>query len=359
MNKTTLLIPTLNSSKYLKQFLLNIKKNNNKIDKIIFVDGGSKDNTRLEIIKSKNKKIIFITKKNFNISKSLDYGLNKVRTKFTSRIDSDDLINDDRISKQIRFLQNNQKYVFVGSNYKLIDQNSKKIYYSNLATSYDEIISAFLVNGDIEIAHPCVTFKTNYVKSIKGYGNYNFSEDYNLWIKILFKRKKFCNLKENLTNLRHHDQQKSQINNMASIKFMKNSYKNNINRNLNLRITNNFVDLLMVKYLKKPHTINEINNFYKKKIIINNKIKNHLNIKYNLDKIFYNEINNYNLNLNYNFFKKYYLLKLIFLNDLFTCKKINRTQSISFFNYFYSKFIFLTFKFFLKKIIKLFLKQTN
>ena len=42
MNKTTLLIPTLNSSKYLKQFLLNIKKNNNKIDKIIFVDGGSK-----------------------------------------------------------------------------------------------------------------------------------------------------------------------------------------------------------------------------------------------------------------------------------------------------------------------------
>ena len=359
MSKTSLLIPTLNSSNYLKEFLINLKKNNNKIDKIIFIDGGSKDNTKLQIKKSKNKKIIFITKKNFNISRSLDYGLNQIRTKFTSRIDSDDLICNDRISKQIKFLENHKKYVFVGSNYKLIDQNSKKIYNSNLATSYDEIISTFLVNGDIEIAHPCVTFKTNYVRSIKGYGNYNFSEDYNLWIKILFNRKKFCNLKENLTNLRHHDQQKSQVNNVASIKFMKNSYKNTINSNLDLRITSNFVDLLMVKYLKKPHTTNKINNFYKKKIIIIKKIKNHLNIKYNLDKIFYNEINNYNLNLNYNFFKKYYLLKLIFLNNLFYYKKINRTQSISFLIIFYSKFIFLTFKFFLKKIIKLFLKQTN
>lgn len=353
MSKTTLLIPTLNSSKYLKQFLLNIKKNNNKIDKIIFVDGGSKDNTKLEINKSNDKKIVFITKKNFNISKSLDYGLSKIRTKFTSRIDSDDLICNDRISKQLKFLENNKKYVFVGSNYKLIDQNSKKIYNSNLAISYDEIISTFLVSGDIEIAHPCVTFKTSYVRSIKGYGNYSFSEDYNLWIKILFKRKKFCNLKENLTNLRHHDQQKSQVNKMDSIKFMKNSYKNNIYSNLNLKITNNFVDLLMVKYLKKPHDVNKINNFYKKKIIIIKKIKHHLNIKYNLNKIFYNEINNYNLNLTYNFFKKYYLSKLIFLNNLFSYKKINSTQRISFIVIFYYKFIFLTLKFFLKKIIKL------
>ena len=54
MDKTTLLIPTLNSEQYLDKTLNSLKDNKNSIYKIFVIDAGSTDNTTNIIKQKKN-----------------------------------------------------------------------------------------------------------------------------------------------------------------------------------------------------------------------------------------------------------------------------------------------------------------
>ena len=165
MKKTTVIIPTLNAEKYINQTLESLKINKKYIQKTLFIDGGSKDKTEKKII-SNFTNYKFIRKNNLNIAKSLNFGIKISKTKYISRLDSDDIALKDRFKKQINFLENNKMYALVGSNFSTF--NEKKIFKQNkLANSYEDIILKFLLTGDINIAHPTVTIKKKVKQSLK------------------------------------------------------------------------------------------------------------------------------------------------------------------------------------------------
>tara|TARA_B100001057_G_scaffold36602_1_gene33144 strand:+ start:560 stop:1612 length:1053 start_codon:yes stop_codon:yes gene_type:complete len=348
MTKTTLIIPTLNSEKYLNETLNSLSQNKKSIFKIFIIDAGSDDKTISIIKKTKLKKLyVFLLKA--NIAQSLDFGLSKAKTKYFSRIDSDDIAKKNRFKKQLNLLKNNKDLAVVGSNFSTI-KDKKIISVSDLPLSHESIITKFLTDGDISLAHPATTLKVQCVKNVGGYENLDFSEDYNLWIKLIFKKYKICNLVENLTDIRIHTSQKSEKTKEKTTKFMMHSYVEHVGKNLGIKLNSNYLKLLMIKYLKKDNlTKNEINKYYLNKFYITKKKFEYFQFKINFEELISFELQNINYRLNFfNFIyyfykKKNYILKI---NKFIFKEKTN--YFIFYFN-FYIHFIFLILKYFLVK----------
>jgi glycosyltransferase involved in cell wall biosynthesis len=349
MKKTTLLIPTLNSGKYLGNTIDSLKKFKKSIFKIIIIDAGSTDKT-IEIIKKKklNNIDFFLVKK--NIANSLNFGLAKVKTNYVSRIDGDDTANKERFKKQINFLEKNKEYAVIGSNFLFI-KNNKKIGISNLSLSNESIIARFLTDGNIEIAHPAVTMRLKDIKNIGSYKNLDFSEDYNLWIRLLFRKYKLGNLKEPLSNIRIHSSQKSFQTNHESIKSMRDSYTKNILENFEIRLNTTYLRCLMIKY-EECNTFSKykIKKFYNKKFYLTKKILNFLKYDIEFSILFKLELKNVNYKLNFTSFIYYFFYKKKYLSKVGNYLDKNKINKIIFIIRFYSNFLLAIIKYFILKL---------
>lgn len=347
MTKTTVIIPTLNSEKYLSETLRSLKQNNKSIFKIFIIDAGSNDHT-LRIIKEEKIKNLdfFLLKK--NIAKSLDLGLSKVKTLYFSRIDSDDVAKKDRFKKQIKLLKKDKNLAVVGSNVSFI-KNQSIINKTDLPLSYKSIMTKFFIDGDIALAHPATTLRIQNVKNVGGYKNFDFSEDYNLWIRLVFKKYKLINLAESLTNIRVHKFQKSTLSKEKSVKSMMNSYIKNIKKNLYIKLSGSYLRLLMVKYLKKDNfTIRDIKNFYKKKFIITEKKIKYFKIKINIEEMISFELQNINFKFHFINFVYYFYLKKKYILKI--TKILKKKNNYFLFNLnFYIYFFLLILKYFILK----------
>ena len=126
----SIILPTLNSEKYIHQCLMYLYKQSYKNIEIIIIDGGSKDNTKNIINNFKLKlKILFFELQTKNLAQALNFGIKKSKGEFVARLDSDDLISKNRLIKQINFLKSNRDYDIVGTHALRIYTNS---FFSNL-----------------------------------------------------------------------------------------------------------------------------------------------------------------------------------------------------------------------------------
>lgn len=82
MSEISVIIRTLNESKYLAALLNSIREQNEIMEtEVVIVDSGSNDNT-LEIAESFNCKIIHINKKEFSFGRALNYGCDSASGKY-------------------------------------------------------------------------------------------------------------------------------------------------------------------------------------------------------------------------------------------------------------------------------------
>lgn len=351
MKKTTLLIPTLNSEKYLNQTLMSLKSEKKIIKKILVIDGGSIDGT-LKIVENYPGKIKLLKKKG-NIAKCLNLGFKYSETSYVSRLDSDDLNIKSRLKKQIKFLEKNKDYAVIGSNFNEIINNNIK--YNNklrsLQFTYENIILKFISDGEIDIAHPTVTIRKSFAKKVNYYSDLNFSEDYELWIKIIFKKFKIANLKEKGIYLRKHDGQASIINKIKTIQSVKMSYFKIINKYLSQNIDIEYANLLMIRHIKQ-NNFNQrlIKKYYTKKINITKQLLKFFDIKINLNKIQEFEQKNLNYNCSAKFFLKYLFYKSYYLKSLQKEFEADLNKIIYYKIKFYFFFLFSIFKYYYKKI---------
>ncbi len=114
----TVLIPTYNSSLYLKETLDSVLDQTYTYFELIVVDDESTDNT-LDILTEytiKDKRVKF-----FQIKHSgrpaipFNYGLHRANGKYVAFLGSDDLWKKEKLVEQVRFLENNPKKVLVYS----------------------------------------------------------------------------------------------------------------------------------------------------------------------------------------------------------------------------------------------------
>ena len=195
-----IIMPNYNSAPYLLETIESVVSQTFKSWKLIIVDGNSNFETK-KILKSfiKHPKInIIFLKKNKRPGFCRNLGMRKSKSEYIAFIDSDDVWEKEKLSKQLNFMNKN-KYYFTYTNYFsfLSGKEGKNL---------REIIPAKYFNFDAFIKDTSIGTSTMIVKRSE-LGNVKFSntkicEDYFFKCQILKKVNYAHCLAESLTKYR-------------------------------------------------------------------------------------------------------------------------------------------------------------
>ena len=116
-----------NGEKYLEQSVKSIIDQTYNNWELIFWDNQSTDNSKKIIHKFTDDRIKYFKSENFKkLYESRNLAIQKAQGKFISFLDTDDMWVQDKIEKQVNFLEQYTDYEIVYSNYYILDEFKKK-----------------------------------------------------------------------------------------------------------------------------------------------------------------------------------------------------------------------------------------
>jgi glycosyltransferase involved in cell wall biosynthesis len=164
-----------------------------------------------EFCKSDPRFIYFHPEKRLGLAASLNMGIEKARGVLIARFDSDDVCRLDRLSQQVHFLNTNPAVSVLGCAIEIIDESGKLISTRVYPQNHDEIEKKFIFSS--ALAHPAVIFRKDLLGDAGGLydTSFIFSEDLDLWLRLLNKGVKFANLPDPLVQYRQHHTSRHKI----------------------------------------------------------------------------------------------------------------------------------------------------
>ena len=206
--KISVLMSVLNGEHYLEETIKSVLEQSLEDFDFIIIDNCSNDRTS-SIIKGFNDARIcsYRLKDQVNLSRSLNFGLSKCNTNLVARIDADDLMQRERLEKQVAFMEKNSEVALLGTAIERIYEDGSHRDFIEYPCIHEEIVSSIARQNPF--AHPSVIYRKNDIKSLGNYSElYHFAQDFKLWIEVM-KRFKVANLGEPLTKYRTHSLQNS------------------------------------------------------------------------------------------------------------------------------------------------------
>jgi len=126
-NLVSVIIPTYNASKYLSQTLLSVFAQTYNPIEVIVIDDGSQDNTP-EVIAPFQSRLIYIRQENFGgPSGPRNVGLSHASGEYVALFDSDDIMHEDKITKEMAVLTGHPGGDLVFTDFSVIDENGNLI----------------------------------------------------------------------------------------------------------------------------------------------------------------------------------------------------------------------------------------
>jgi|GEM_PF-2909944 len=206
-------MPVFNSAKFLPESIESILNQSYSNFKLLIIDDGSTDNSndviqkysydpRVEIISlSENKGLIYC----------LNLGLNKIKTEYIVRMDSDDVSHPSRIEVLVQLMDTNANLQVIGSKvigYEAIFPDLKK--FNLKLADHKKINSVSFLN--CPIAHPSVIIRSDFLvsKSLKYDFSFKHAEDNALWLDVI-KEGNISEIQYPLLKYRRHENQVSSL----------------------------------------------------------------------------------------------------------------------------------------------------
>jgi glycosyltransferase involved in cell wall biosynthesis len=176
----TIIIPTLNSSQYLKECLNSLKKQNYRNYQIFVADGGSKDNT----LKIFNKYKFFykiISKKDIACTDGVNKCIEKIKTKYFMILGSDDVIGrKNYIKNLINFLRETNSDIVLPQ-LGIIEKKIKKIIFQ--PNSFSCLKYKTIVPGFGWIAKTKIFYREKF-----NFKKYKIANDYEMFLRLYNKK---------------------------------------------------------------------------------------------------------------------------------------------------------------------------
>lgn len=187
MPKVSINIVTYNRKKYLPEAIESVLIQSFPDWELIIVDDGSADETSVIVSEyaSQEPRIKYIqNERNLGISRSRNIALNASSGQYVAVLDSDDAWADnDKLKKQIGFLDNNNGYVLAGGDVIFIDETGKKLKTVRNPKSDKAIRQHILLRNPF--IHSTIIMRRNSAQQCGGYDeNISVGEDYDLWLKL-------------------------------------------------------------------------------------------------------------------------------------------------------------------------------
>jgi len=114
---------------------------------------------------------------------ALNLGIERGTSEYIARLDSDDLMESNRLDVQSHYLDTKSEVGLVGSQMTLIGSNSEIFGVTRYPCEHSQIIR--LLEFQNCIGHPSVMFRRNVFEKVGGYRpQFTGAEDYDLWLRM-------------------------------------------------------------------------------------------------------------------------------------------------------------------------------
>lgn len=175
-----------------------------------FITQNYADNQQVNIVCTEMKGLSF----------ALNLGTHLAKGIYIARMDADDISSSDRLAKQAAELDNDPDLGIVSSCYSYIDASGQvtgQAEFPALNHAQHLKLLPFLCC----VAHPTVMIRKCILQQLGGYSFGRYSEDYDLWLRVLREcpDTKFLRLPNKLLSYRRHGNQATSRSNMKTIRI--------------------------------------------------------------------------------------------------------------------------------------------
>ena len=209
----TVLMPVYNAEKYLYPALKSVLKQTYQNLEILIINDGSTDKSEQIIFSFKDPRIRYIKQPNSGVGQTLRRGVEMANGEIIRRMDADDIISQQAIEIQLRFLQEHPEVGVVATQQCFMTENGRIAYNKKLPNDhwFETKEFKYITPQDFspDKAAPIVHATTMFYKElVLEVGNYRpwfkVAEDYDLWLRIL-ERKKIAVIHKCLYFVRIHN----------------------------------------------------------------------------------------------------------------------------------------------------------
>jgi glycosyltransferase involved in cell wall biosynthesis len=184
----TIVLPTYNRLNWLLKSVNSVIKQSYTNWELFVIDDISSDGTEEKMIELSisDKRIKYYklpVTDEVGISKFLNFGIFNGNGKYIARLDDDDKwIDNNKLRKQVDFLEKNEEYVLVGGGVIAIDEKENELFrYLENETDTQIRKKALLSNP---FTHPTVLFRKDTAIKIGGYRILEYAEDWDFWLML-------------------------------------------------------------------------------------------------------------------------------------------------------------------------------
>jgi glycosyltransferase involved in cell wall biosynthesis len=202
----SIILPIYNAAPFLKEALDSVLKQSYTHFEVIAINDGSTDNPELIIHTYHDPRLKYVTNEtNKGVAKTLNQAIHLSTGEFIMRMDADDIIEQDKIFKQIHFFKLNPNIDILGTSFSQFSYD--KPLYTDLPLE-DALIKLHLFFRCC-LCHPTVMMRKKTLIDFNLAYNESLitAEDYALWMEAFKKGMRFANLPEKLLCYRQHPNQ--------------------------------------------------------------------------------------------------------------------------------------------------------
>lgn len=186
MPKLSVILPVYNGEKYLHAAIESILAQSFTDFEMLVMNDGSTDGSAAIISSFNDPRVIAIeNEKNRGLIYTLNRGIDLAKGEFIARMDADDIALPERFARQIELLEK-EDVAMVATTVKLIDEEGNPLpdWKADVNNISLQNIKTYLLRDNC-IAHPTVMGKTSVFRSYKYRFNQKYSEDYDLWLRLV------------------------------------------------------------------------------------------------------------------------------------------------------------------------------
>lgn len=228
----SILLPLYNGIEYLNDSLSSIKSQTyNKWELIIGINGHYNDkefNNNVKYIVDKifdkNDDFKILNLNLYNKIDTLNHLTKIAKYNYISLIDADDIWSENKLELQVPYLDN---YDIVGTHCYYINKDRHILSFSP-SLPIGDLTNYNFFDGNPIINSSVILKKTDALWQLDNI-NINGIEDYDLWFKLKFQRKKFYNIDKKICFHRLHDKSSFNNKNNNYVDILKSKWRNVFN----------------------------------------------------------------------------------------------------------------------------------
>lgn len=208
----SILIPLYNAEKYIEETLLSVQKQEYENFECLILNDGSSDDSGEIVNKiiAKDPRFYYFEQINRGLSATRNFLLSKSNGRYIQFLDSDDILAENKISKQIEFIKSFSEKVLCYTNFFYGDgENICKIQpnVEDLELNNDDRISDFILRWESQMSIPSHSFlfDSRFINddNIRFDENLKSHEDFDFWLEILKTKPRVIFLNEFLCTYRN------------------------------------------------------------------------------------------------------------------------------------------------------------